>query len=235
MSRIILPLLISLLMLPAFGHAQQDAGAILDAVKAQYDKVNDYKVRINAVIKMKGLSVPPMDATMYFKKPDKIQVESDGFAMLPRDAVGFHPAMFNKDEYDLVVQGTERVQNIECTKVKLLARSDTLRLQRAMIYVDTKRAIILRMDFDPGTGASATADFSYGLVDNKYFLPSRIDIEMDSPMRWQRPGQKVKPDDNAGDGKARISMKYIGYVVNKGIPDSVFENKAPTSPRRDKK
>lgn len=231
MSRMIF-LVVVLFFVSASAQAQQDAGAILDAVKAQYEKVNDYKVQINAVIKMKGLSAPPMDATMYFKKPDRIQVESDGFAMLPRDAVGFHPAMFNKDEYDLVVQGSERIGNVECTKVKMLALSDTIRLQRAMIYVDTKRALIMRMDFDPGAGASATADFSYDRINGKYYLPSRIDIEMESPMRWQRPGQKPKSDEKPEDRKARISMKYSGYVVNKGIPDSVFETKEKTSPRR---
>jgi hypothetical protein len=92
-----------------------------------------------------------------------------------------------------------------------------------MIYVDTKRALILRMDFDPGAGASATADFTYAQVDGKYWLPSRIDIEMQSPKSFQRPGQKVKSDAPAKDEKARISMTYSGYSVNKGIPDSVFE------------
>ena len=37
------------------------------------------------------------------------------------------------------------------------------------------------------------------------------------------------------DRKARISMKYSGYVVNKGIPDSVFETKETKSPRRGRK
>lgn len=232
MSRIFISLFFAAMLLPISAHAQQDAGAILDAVKAQYAKVNDYKVQINAVIKMKGLSVPPMNATMYFKKPDKTQIESDGFAMLPRDAVGFNPAMFDKDDYDLVVQGSAEIQGSACSKIKLLARSDTMRLQRAMIYVDTKRALILRMDFDPGAGASATADFTYTFIDNKYFLPSRIDIEMDSPMRRKRPGQKPAAGEDSSNDKARITMKYSSYVVNKGIPDSVFDGDSKTGGKK---
>lgn len=223
MHRSIFLLLFFVLTLNAAAQKSAEAGDILDAVKAQYGKVNDYKVNIRAVIKMTGLTVPPMDAKMYFKKPDRIQIESDGFAMLPRDAVGFHPAMFEKEDYDMVVQGSENIQGVTCTKVKLLALSDTIRLQRAMIYVDTKRALILRMDFDPGAGASATADFAYAQVDGKYWLPSRVDIEMQSPRSFQRPGPKAKSNDKLKDEKARISMTYSGYVVNKGIPDSVFE------------
>ncbi|MFZ1730205.1 MAG: hypothetical protein WBQ23_07290 [Bacteroidota bacterium] len=232
MPRFLISSVLAFFLLTVCVPAQQDAGAILDAVKAQYAKVNDYKVQINAVIKMKGLSVPPMDATMYYKKPDKTQIESDGFAMLPRDAVGFHPAMFNKDEYDLVVQGSTQIQGVACTKVKLLARFDTIRLQRAMIYVDTKRALILRMDFDPGAGASATANFTYAFIENKFFLPSRIDIEMASPMRWKLPGKKAQTGEEAGGDKARITMNYSGYVVNKGIPDSVFDSKSKTGGKK---
>ena len=215
-------------LLPA--QTQADAAALLDAVRAQYDRVNNYKARIHAVIDMTGLSVPPMDAVMYFKKPDRIQIESDGFAMLPRDAVGFHPAMFKTDEYDMVVQGTETIGGVPCSKVKLLARSDTLRLQRAMVYVDARRALILRMDFDPGAGASATADFTYTRIDGKYWLPSRIDVKMDSPMRGRRPGQSKKPD-GSNPEKANIRMTYTDYVVNRSIPDSVFDKDASASKR----
>lgn len=215
-------------------QSQGDAAALLDAVSAQYDKVNDYKARIHAVIEMTGLSVPPMDAVLYFKKPDNIQIESDGFAMLPRDAVGFHPAMFDKDDYDLVLQGSETIGGVACSKVKLLARSDTPRLQRAMVYIDAKRAIILRMDFDPGAGASATADFTYARVDGKYWLPSRIDVEMESPMRGRRPGQRKKSDDGKPEN-AKIRMTYTDYVVNRGIPDSVFDKDAASSQRGRKK
>lgn len=214
-------------------QSQTDAAALLDAARAQYDRVNDYKARIHAVIDMTGLSVPPMDAVMYFKKPDRIQIESDGFAMLPRDAVGFHPAMFAKDEYDLVLQGSETIGGVSCSKVKMLARSDTLRLQRAMVYIDAKRALILRMDFDPGAGASATADFTYTRVDGKYWLPSRIDVEMESPMRGRRPGQRKKSDESTPE-KARIRMTYTDYVVNRGIPDSVFDKDAAPSKRAKK-
>ena len=209
-----------------------DTAALIAAVKAQYDRIQDYTVDIRAVVKMTGLSVPPMDAVMYFKKPDRVRLKSDGFAMLPRDAVGFHPGMFETEAYDMVVQGKEKVQGIECTKVKLLARSDTTRLQRAMLFIDTKRSVILRMEFDPGAGAKASASLTYARVDGKYWLPERIDVEMDSPRQMRRPGQQVRPNDGAKPEKARIVMTYRNYVVNRGIDDAVFDAKPSPSSRR---
>ena len=233
MRRLLFLLLLPLFLSAVHAQSQGDAAALLDAVRAQYDRINDYRADIHAVIDMKGLSVPPMDAVLYFKKPDRVQIESDGFAMLPRDAAGFHPSMIETDDYDMVVQGKQDVGGVPCTKVKLLARSDTVRLQRAMVYVDAKRALILRMDFDPGAGASATADFTYTRVDGTYWLPSRIDVEMESPMRWRRPGQRTQSDDGKPE-KAKIRMDYRNYRVNRGVPDSVFDKDDASSKRRKK-
>ncbi len=203
--------------------AQQDPYALLDRIQKVYGEINDYKVDVEAMVDMQGLSVPKMNATMYYKKPDKVHIESDGFAMLPRDAVGFHPDMFDKDQYDAVIQGEEAIRGTACIKLKLLARSDTLRLQRATLYIDPTRYVVLRMDADPGNGASAQADFTYSRVQGKYWLPKTIAISMASPMHFRRPNAKkksAKDDDNAS-----INMKYTQYVVNKGIPDSVFKTK----------
>ncbi len=202
--------------------AQGDAYALLDRIQAVYARINDYRADITASVDMKGLSVPEMKATVYFKKPDRMHIESDGFAMLPRDAVGFHPDMFEKEQFDAVIQGKEKIAGVSCVKLKLLARDDSVRLQRAMLYVDPARDVVLRMDADPGQGASAQAEFTYTKVQGKYWLPSAIDITMDAPMRMRRPGTKPRGDNN--DGKARISLRYTNYVVNKGISDSVFKN-----------
>jgi hypothetical protein len=200
--------------------AQSDAHALLDRIQATYARINDYRVEITATVDMKGLSVPEMTATVYFKKPDRMHIESDGFAMLPRDAVGFHPDMFEKERYDAVIQGKEKIAGVSCVKLKLLARDDSVRLQRAMLYVDPARDIVLRMDADPGKGASAQAEFTYAKVQGKYWLPSAIDITMDAPMRMRRPGTKGSDE---ADSKARITLRYSNYVVNKGIPDGLFD------------
>jgi len=203
--------------------AQQDPYQLLDRVQAVYGILDDYKVDIEATVAMQGLSVPKMTATMYYKKPDKVHIESEGFAMLPRDAVGFNPAAFEKDAYDAVIQGKESIRGIPCTKLKLLARDDSIRLQRATLYVDESRNVVMRMDADPGEGASVQADFSYSKVNGKYWLPKGIEIVMASPMRFRRPNMKKQADGE--DSKATITIRYRNYAVNKGLSDSLFENK----------
>ena len=209
---------------PQHAGAQTDAYELLGRVQNLFARIDDYRTDIEATVQMTGFSVPKMTATMYFKKPDRMHIESEGFAMLPRDVVGFRPDVFKKEEYDAVIQGKGTVDGVSCIKLKLLARADSLRLQRATLYVDPTRDLVLRMDADPGEGASAQADFTYTRVQKKYWLPSSIVISMDSPMRFRRPNMS-KAQKPTGDGKATITMRYSNYVVNKGIPDSVFEKK----------
>ncbi|MDT8325268.1 MAG: hypothetical protein RRA94_14240, partial [Bacteroidota bacterium] len=75
---------------------------------------------------------------------------------------------------------------------------------------------------DPGKGASAQAEFTYSKVQDRYWLPASIEISMDTPMRMRRPDAKTG-DGNDAD-RARISLRYSNYVVNRGIPDHLFEN-----------
>ncbi len=204
---------------------ESEAWTLLRGIQADYDRINDYTVDIKAILKVPGLSVPEMAVKMYFKKPDKVHVESEGFAMLPRDAVMFHPSMFKPDEYDAVVQGDSEIRGIACRKIKLLAKSDTVRLQRVVLFVDPARKEILRMEADPDGAASASADFTYARVDG-YSLPKTITIEMEAPMTMRRPGAKPKDKQNGAMEKAKISLAYSNYRINKGISDTVFEKKA---------
>jgi len=215
------------LLLPTFilqAQEQADPAALIDRVQKQFDRVNDYRADLRAEVDMKGLSVPEMKATVFYKKPDRMHVESEGFAMLPRDAVAFRPTMFEKDQYDMVIQGKETIRGHECVKVRLFARSDTIRLQRVMLYVDPARDLILRADIDPERGSSAQVTMTYTQVNGTYWLPARIEVEMDAPMRFRRPGMNRQTGDTAEKEKpARIVVRYSNYSVNRGIPDSVFE------------
>ncbi|MBN1449171.1 MAG: hypothetical protein JXA28_14685, partial [Bacteroidetes bacterium] len=205
----------------ASAQVTEDPAALIARVQKQYDRIDDYRVNVNVVVDMTGLSVPEMTAVLYFRKPDRIHIESDGFAMLPRDAVAFRPTMFNTEQYDMVIQGTAKIHGKECVKVRMFARSDTIRLQRAMLFIDQRRDVILRADIDPGEGASAQVTLSYTRVDGSYWLPRRIDVIMESPMRFRRQGLPSKPQNDNAKDEANITVTYSNYIVNKGIPDSV--------------
>ncbi len=212
--------------LPALrGQTLPSAATVLENVRREFDRVKDYSADLQAVVDMPGVKVPPMAAKIWFKQPDRVHFEAKGFAMLPRDAMSMNPRMFSEDLYDAVVQGEETVDGARCLKVKLLAKSDTLRLQRAMLFVDPTRWLIVRMNTDPNQGGSAEITITYSFLENKYFLPSKVVLRMQA-MGGIRIGPKAKnpgKDDTAEKKKpATIVMTYTNYRVNKGVSDEIF-------------
>lgn len=217
--------LVVMLLAAAAPLRAQNAQEVLRNLQQEFDNVNDYRADISATVLMPNLNVPPMKATVYYKKPDKVHIASSGFAMLPRDAVMFNPRMLGEDLYDAVVQGTELVDGAPCIKLKLLAKSDTLRLQRMMLYVDPTRWLILRMATDPAQGNSADARFTYLKVDGRWWLPSRIQLQMTLPAGSRprsMPKEKLK---ETASTQSTVTIVYSNYRVNKGISDAVFHQK----------
>ncbi|MAT40213.1 MAG: hypothetical protein CL946_11485 [Ectothiorhodospiraceae bacterium] len=206
--------------------AQPRAQEVMKNVRAQFDRVKDYTVDIRAKVDIPRVQVPAMEAKLYFKQPDKVHLKADGFAMIPKDAVSFNPHVFEDERYDMVVQGTESIGGKGCYKVKLLARSDTLRVQRAMVYVDSTDWLILRLESDPNQGRSAVANITYALIENKYFLPSKAEVNMDAPPMRLRPGQSIKKDEQEEGQQASASIEYSNYKVNTGLSDSLFEEES---------
>lgn len=219
------------LVLPLFSlvltgaiSAQPKAAEIIKNVQAEFGKVKDYSANLEGKLDIPDMKVPDINAKLYFKQPEKVHIESEQFVMLPKDVVRFNPSMFQAELFDMVVQGTATVDGNECYKVKLLARSDTLRVQRALLFVDSKRWLIRKAELDPNQGRSTKAKIGYTLVQKKYYLPKQIDIMMDVPPMQFDANQKMKDmSGNSGKKQAVITLKYSNYAVNKGIPDSRFE------------
>jgi len=210
-----------------FSQTTVTAAEALAGVQKEFSRINDYRADLRVETDIPGVKTPPMEATLYFRKPDRMHLEARGFAMLPRDAVSFNPGVFTEDAYDATLQGEETVDGVRCLKIKHLAKFATLRLQRAMLFVDPTRMLVMKLNTDPAQGGSAEINIKYVFVQNSFFLPGRVIIEMAAaaapragipgkPPRWETGAQ------NSRGKKPRITMTYSNHVVNKGIPDAVF-------------
>jgi len=206
-----------------FAQPASDAWTLLTNLQRKYDDIKDYSVDIIAVLNVPGLSVPEMYARLYYRQPDKVHIESDGFAMLPRDAIMFHPSMFDRDDYDAIRQGSRNIRSTECEVITLLAKSDTVRVQRASLFIDPVRARLLRLELDPLQASSASADFTWIRVAGSFDLPKTIDIRMKSHLKLRRRDTRRGTSQRDEDQHATVRLTYSNYRVNQGIPDEVFE------------
>ncbi len=84
--------------------AASDADTLLAKVVDGFADVRDFIVKIDAEVKMEQVQVPNMHATMYFKKPDKIHFDSEGFLFVPRDGIALNPVVLS-DRYNASLDG----------------------------------------------------------------------------------------------------------------------------------
>ena len=75
---------------------QQNPDEILNNVKSKLESFDDYQVDLNITVDMEFLRIPDVSSKVYFKQPDKIKLESNDFAVLPKEGVNFSTAQLLK-------------------------------------------------------------------------------------------------------------------------------------------
>ena len=89
-----------ILLLISPDYAQNiDPEIMLEKVKEKFEKIENYKADITVKVDIPYIKMPERNATLYFKQPDKIHIESEGFAMLPKEGINFSPISLFESEH----------------------------------------------------------------------------------------------------------------------------------------
>lgn len=189
-------------------------------MESDFKQINDYKVDVELTMKGADVSMNKMPMTVYYKKPDKVRVDSkEGIAIAPQGMVNQNPAaMFTKNFKPKYVRA-EKHRGIDCWLFKV---SDTRHPGAdLLIWVDPKRAVVVSVE---SRGQfKMKSDWDYQKIGNVY-LPSKTVTEMEMPAMQPQPGRQSGPPPMM-QGKTTLTTVYKNYRVNKGIPDSVFVQK----------
>jgi len=215
-----------------FGVLAQAQGeeALLKAVKAKLDKVQDYEARGRMTIDVPFIQAPQSDVTVYYKKPNLFKVKkSDGISILPKGGGGINMgSVLASDEFTVVPAGRAVVAGINTNVIKLLPQSETGDIVLMTLYIDEKAALIRRSKVTTRENGSYEIELAYGkyaawgLPDNVVFsfnakaykLPKGITFE------YEKSGQPAPAAPKDTNGK--IAISYSSYSINKGISAAVF-------------
>lgn len=204
--------------------ANPTSAEVLARVEKNYKPIRDYKVDVEITVNSPQLKMPPTKATIYYKRPDKVKVVAvEGFAVIPKDAIVGNPVEQIRANFNTAYAGSGKMDGIAVHVLKLVPK--TAKAQGTVrLYVEKKRALILRTDSEVGD-AVIRAGWAYTRVGGKYWLPSQIKVEMSgmmTPEIFDPDEVKIKP---AKSENGTATVKFRNYRVNKGVPDSVFEEK----------
>lgn len=211
----------------------KDPNEILNAVITNFNKVNDYQVDVNIKVDVEFIKVPETKAKIYFKQPDKVHLEADGFAMLPKNGMEFSPSAFIKKDYTAIYEQDVDLNGDKTSMVKVIPLGDQGEVILSTLWIDQKKQVIRKVESTTKTNGTFSIDFTFD-DKIKYPLPSKIifSFNMDkmnipSTITGETTNEKQdKKNKNSGSTtRGQVIVNYSNYVVNKGISDSIFEDK----------
>lgn len=200
-------------------RSQPSGEAILKYVEANFSGIRDYTVSLEAKVDLERLKVPQMKATMYFKQPDKVHFDSEGFALLPKEGLSFAPGSLTS-RYDV-----EEVKEENALFVLTLKPKARKTNARPLVTVNPVNWTVLRIASSQPGGRNIQTDFEYEKLEG-YWLPVRLTATLavdTSEASVSDDVQQRRPSFVPRQGT--IQIRYSGYRINSGLPDELFEQK----------
>ena len=206
---------------------------IISGVITNNNKVNDYQVDVNIKVDVEFIKVPETKAKIYFKQPDKVHLEAEGFAMLPKNGMEFSPSSLIKKDYTAIYEQDVDLNGYKTSIVKVIPLGDQGEVILSTYWIDQKKQVIRKVESTTKTNGTFTIDFTFD-DKIKYPLPSKIifsfnmdKMNLPSTITGESNNDNTdKKNKNMGSTtKGQVIVNYSNYVVNKGVPDSIFEEK----------
>jgi outer membrane lipoprotein-sorting protein len=228
MKKIFLPLS---LVLAVFSGFAQPAAELLQKVRTRLDQVNDYQAAGIMKTNVSFLKEPEASVTVYFKKPDKLKIRNDkGISFVPKGAVTISLNNLLKGGYTVLDAGTDSAQGRKVRLIKLLPQDENADMVLSTFWVDDSRLVILRARTTTRDNGTYEVELFYGKYIG-YALPDRVlftfnvkNYKLPKGITFDYDDGSKSPKDRqpAGDGRGRVELTYGSYIINKGVPDSVF-------------
>ncbi|MFQ5870181.1 MAG: hypothetical protein ACE5JC_09795, partial [Candidatus Zixiibacteriota bacterium] len=212
---------------------QPTAEEILLKVRELFNEVEDYTVEVIANVDMPGLRAPEMRAKLYYKSPDRIHVESTGFSILPREGIAPDPKKL-EERYSSHLAGEQDFEGRSVYRLTLMPKEKFEREFETVLLVDKETFVVWKIGKLNKGKPFLTVDFEYELVEERFFLPSESNVELIMARLPGREGNLRGPgrerieslfaeEEEAPPKNGYATVKFEGYRINIGLPDSLFE------------
>ncbi|MBK6380408.1 MAG: hypothetical protein IPF72_12115 [Chitinophagaceae bacterium] len=231
MQRIILLLL--LFQFSLFAQSQ-DINVLVQKVKDKINLVNDYEANGRMKTNVVFLKVPVATVKLFFKKPNRLRIKNEkGISFVPKGAVNINMSnVLSSGKYSVLDAGNDKVGSRAVKVVKLLPEDDNADVVLSTLYIDPVNQVILKTKTTTRDNGTYELEMSYGKY-IAYGLPDKItfsfntkdykmpkgvtfDFEDGSQKKTAAEKEKLK------NQKGKMEIFINGYIINKGIADSVF-------------
>ena len=221
-----------LALISAVSIEAQTAEDVIKNVKAKLDKVNDYEAKGKMKTNVIFIKAPIAAVKVFYKKPNKLRINNEsGISFIPKGSVNINlnNIFINTSGFDIIDMGKENKTNLRI--IKLLPKDENAEVVLSTLYIDEALSLIKKAKTTTKENGTYELEMSYGkyadygLADKVIFtfntkdykLPKGITFDYDDGSKKEQSPDKLK------DKKGKVEISYSSYIINKGVPDSVFK------------
>jgi hypothetical protein len=204
---------------------------ILEKVKFEFEKIEDYQVDVKIKVDVDFLKMPDREATIFYKKPDKFHIDSENFAMLPKSGLNFSPLGFLNYKYTAFYEKEDTINGTVTSVIKVIPLEGRADVILSTFWVDIKRNLILKVESSRKPQGTFLIDLNYSKTSQNFWLPSSMvfTFTVDRsilPRRFNEDqvsesNKTAKDSTEAETGK--VYLNYSNYRVNVGLKDELFD------------
>ena len=145
---------------------------IIKNLQKKFAEVKDYEADVKVKVDVDLLKVPESNSRIYFKQPDKVQIKSESFSLIPKDGVNFLPKLFAKKEYTSIFVREEMYEGIKTTVIKLIPLNESSEVLLSTLWVDEAKNVIRKAEVSTKLNGTFNIFMNYSYVDSYYMISS---------------------------------------------------------------
>jgi len=227
-------ILFLLLLYSVTGFSQsKDPDEILDSVIKAFEEIEDYVVNVNIKVDVTFLKIPNANAKIYFKQPDKVHMESEGFALLPKQGMNFSPLGFLKTDYTALYDKESELNGTDVSIVKIIPLDERSDVILSTFWIDQSKNRIMKVESSRRPSGTFSIDLSYPEDRPDFLLPASMVFtfaigEMHFPTGITGDSDSENNNENEKEEKdksGKVYINYSNYKINQGLSDDLFESK----------
>lgn len=224
-----------LLFLFLFTFTQVEANnpdEILDRVKSKFDLVKDYRVDVNIKVDVDFLKVPEAKAEILFKQPDKVKINSEGFALLPKEGLNFSPNFLLSKNFTSIYEKEEIIDGKKFDVIKIIPLGVSSEIILSTLWIEQGKYLIHKVESTTKLNGTFTLELSYD-DKFKYPLPTKMIFKFDAsriniPRGMSGDASEERPRRRRNENRMTqgiVTITYSNYEVNVGLDDKLFDEK----------
>ncbi len=226
-------ILFLILLFSVTGFSQsKDPDEILDNVIKAFEEIEDYVVDVNIKVDVAFLKVPEANAKIYFKQPDKIHMESEGFALLPKQGMNFSPLGFLKTDYTALYEKEVELNGTNVSVLKVIPLDERSDVILSTFWIDQATNRIMKVESSRRPGGTFSIDLTYTEDKPDFLLPASMvftfaidDMQFPTGITGDSNSESNNENEEGDKDKTgKVYINYSNYKINQGLSDDLFED-----------